>query len=174
MWIQLLSLLLLLFELLPMWLLLFPYISDASYLSTPISILHMLNIISLNLFVWYCCTDSWVFDSSIIIAGSAGDRNASQLIVDNWAVTIEYSYKDRDRESYKDRGSGSRHSSDYYHHQQSYSSSQSSSHSSKADWICERCNYQNFACRHECFKCSASIIFLGSNSIGGGSSGSSD
>jgi hypothetical protein len=66
----------------------------------------------------YCC-----------IAGSAGDRDAPQLIIENRAVTVEFA-RDRDREgrdydrSRDHRDPGSRHD-------------QTSRRPVKSDWLCD-------------------------------------
>lgn len=72
-------------------------------------------------------------------AGSYGDPDAPQLIIDNRAVQLDYG--DSNKSSHSggpDRGS---------HHD--------SGHSGKGgDWLCDKCGCQNFARRTECYRCS--------------------
>ena len=64
----------------------------------------------------------------VCIAGSAGDRDAPQLIIENRAVTVEFA-RDRDRDfdrsrDHRDPVSGSRHD-------------QTSRRPVKSDWLCD-------------------------------------
>jgi len=75
-------------------------------------------------------------------AGSAGDRDAPQLIIENRAVTVEFA-RDRERDfERRDRDPG--------RHDQ-----QTSRRSVKSDWLCDTCSCHNFAKRDSCFKCNA-------------------
>ena len=122
---------------------------------------------------------------STLLAGSAGDPNAPQLIVENRAVMLDYT-KDRNpldrnpnatssvatkaadwtcskcqcsnfarrNECFKCSTLKTEDCSIVTNTQSSYGSS--SDHlnvATKADWICSKCQCQNFAKRHECFKC---------------------
>eukprot|EP01032_Pedospumella_encystans_P025368 gene25368-28677_t len=103
-----------------------------------------------------------------IFAGSAGDPNAAQLIVENRAVTLEYARESTERPQ----------TNNYSHYQISGGDSshgQSQGHSYKGreredrdgggnrggtpsaglDWICSSCKGHNFSRRGECYRCSA-------------------
>lgn len=71
---------------------------------------------------------------SLLPAGSAGDPNAPQLIVENRAVVLDYA---------KDRNPLDRNPN-----------TTSSVATKAADWACSKCQCLNFARRNECFKCS--------------------
>lgn len=70
------------------------------------------------------------------IAGSAGDAQAAQLIIDNRSTYIEYA---------RDNGAHPRHGSMH-----------NKPPPMKSDWACESCGCNNFARRDACFRCNAS------------------
>lgn len=85
------------------------------------------------------------FARSIQIAGSAGDQNAPQLIIENRAVMLDYARPDQNPGSgwapaaaavsaARDRPAGD-------------------NRAPRTDWLCESCGCQNFARRMECYKC---------------------
>jgi len=86
-------------------------------------------------------------------AGSCGDPNAPQLIVDNRSVTLEYARdssrptgRDRDRE----RDRFEHHREDLYERDRD----RDDKRMVKCDWLCDSCGCQNFARRQECYRCS--------------------
>ena len=82
-------------------------------------------------FYWEILTVNVVF--FCLVAGSSGDPNAPQLIIENRAVILDYA---------KDRNPLERNPNTI------------SSVATKADWACSKCQCLNFARRNECFKCS--------------------
>lgn len=85
-------------------------------------------------------------------AGSSGDPNAPQLIVDNRAVTLEYA-----REFNRSVSSGSGGSASIYGNGGGREDDRDRGDDRKpikCDWLCDACGCQNFARRTECYRCS--------------------
>eukprot|EP00599_Poterioochromonas_sp_BG-1_P015631 CAMPEP_0173159692 /NCGR_PEP_ID=MMETSP1105-20130129/17294_1 /TAXON_ID=2985 /ORGANISM="Ochromonas sp., Strain BG-1" /LENGTH=671 /DNA_ID=CAMNT_0014078241 /DNA_START=620 /DNA_END=2635 /DNA_ORIENTATION=+ len=75
-------------------------------------------------------------------AGSAGDPNAPQLIIDNRAVQLEYARDMSDKK--KDFNQNNRFNNDR---------GKDDKRPVKTDWLCEACGCHNFARRDTCFRC---------------------
>lgn len=85
-----------------------------------------------------------------IFAGSTGDPNAAQLIVENRAVTLEYARETTDRPQCSYYGNG-----DQRGREREERDAKGGSHSAGLDWICSTCKGHNFSRRNECYRCSA-------------------
>jgi len=73
-------------------------------------------------------------------AGSAGDPQAAQLIIENRSVTIEYA-RDRSSSTAAAAGGGQGHGGGHV------------GRAVRSDWLCEACGCHNFAKRDLCFRC---------------------